>query len=86
MKFQLLGFTVAVIWCSGIDSSDEPAMKCATLIYRGSVAHLKEAFGKLYHEIDARGLTPSGVSREVYLYWEGVDSPNNVIQLRAGLN
>jgi effector-binding domain-containing protein len=71
---------------SGIETSDEPALKCATLVYRGSLAHLKEAFAKLYQEIGARGLTPTDVSREIYLYWEGPDSPNNVIQLQAELN
>jgi effector-binding domain-containing protein len=69
-----------------IESSDEPALKCATLVYRGSLAHLKEAYAKLYQEIGARGLTPTAISREIYLYWEGPDSPNDVIQLQAGLN
>ena len=71
---------------SGVESSEEPGLKCATLIYRGSLAHLKEAFGKLYEEIGTRGLTPLPISREVYLYWEGPDSPNNIIQLQAGVN
>jgi effector-binding domain-containing protein len=82
-EFDLrIGFFVdrAVTAGSSIDSSDEPAMKCATLIYRGSVTHLKEAFGKLYGEIGARGLVPTAVSREIYLYWEGPDSSNNIIQ------
>ena len=70
---------------SGIDSSDEPAMKCATLIYRGPLAHLKEAFGKLYGEVYARGLTPTPINRELYLYWEGADSANNIVQLQVGV-
>lgn len=88
-EFDLrIGFFVdrAVAAGSGIDSSDEPAMQCATLVYRGSVAHLKEAFGKLYGEIGARGLTPTAITREVYLYWEGPNSPNNIIQLQAQIN
>lgn len=71
---------------SGIDSSDEPAMKCATLVYRGSLANMKEAFGKLYGVIGARGLRPTGISRELYLYWEGPSSPNNIVQLQVGVN
>lgn len=70
---------------SGIDSSDEPAMKCATLIYRGSLAHIKEAYGMLYGQIGMRGLTPTPISREVYLYWEGPDSPNNIVQVQVGV-
>jgi hypothetical protein len=50
------------------------------------VAHLKEAFGKLYGEVGARGLVPTADCREIYLYWEGPDSTNNVIQLQAQVN
>jgi hypothetical protein len=28
---------------------------------------------------------PTGESREVYLYWEGFDSPNNIVELQLGL-
>ena len=70
------GFTIAVV----------PAATNATLLYTGNMQGLPPAYGKLYGEITRQGLQPTDVSREVYLYWEGVDSPNNVVQLRAELS
>ena len=46
---------------------------------------LGAAYGKLYGEIARRGLQPTDVSREVYLYWEDQGSDNNVIQIQADL-
>jgi effector-binding domain-containing protein len=70
------GFTLAVV----------PAATNATLLYTGNMQGLPPAYGKLYGEITRQGLQPTDISREVYLYWEGVDSPNNVVQLRAELS
>jgi hypothetical protein len=49
------------------------------------VTQLSAAYGKLYGEIARRGLQPTDVSREVYLYWEGRESDNNLIQIQADL-
>jgi effector-binding domain-containing protein len=59
---------------------------CATVIYAGPVSRIGQAYGKLYGEIGRRGLQPADVSREAYLYWEGRESANNLIQLQAELS
>jgi len=59
---------------------------CATVIYTGPAAQLGQAYGKLYGEIGRHGWQASDVSREVYLYWEGAESVNNVIQVQADLS
>ncbi|MGD0140113.1 MAG: GyrI-like domain-containing protein [Tepidisphaeraceae bacterium] len=59
---------------------------CATVIYAGPVSQIGQAYGKLYGEIGRRGLQPTDVSREVYLYWEDRESANNLIQLQAELS
>jgi DNA gyrase inhibitor GyrI len=59
---------------------------CATVVYTGPAAQLPQAYGKLYGEVVRRGLQPTDVCREVYFYWEGPDSINNVIQLQAELS
>ncbi|MGD0768497.1 MAG: GyrI-like domain-containing protein [Tepidisphaeraceae bacterium] len=59
---------------------------CATVIYAGDISQLGQAWGKLYGEIGRRGLQPTNVCREVYLYWEGRESANNLIQLQAELS
>jgi len=59
---------------------------CATVIYAGDLSQLGHAWGKLYGEIGRRGLQPTDVCREVFLYWEGRESANNLIQLQAELS
>jgi effector-binding domain-containing protein len=63
-----------------------PSPHCATVIFTGPASQLPQAYGKLYGELGRRGLQPTDVSREVYLYWESLDSTNNVIQLQAELS
>jgi predicted transcriptional regulator YdeE len=58
---------------------------CASVVYCGPTSQLPAAYGKLYGEIGRRGLQPTDVSREVYLYWESQDSQNNLIQIQADL-
>jgi predicted transcriptional regulator YdeE len=62
-----------------------PATQCATTLYSGPVQGMQAAFGKVYGEIARRGLQPSDVFREAYLYWEDPDSANNVVQIRVEL-
>jgi effector-binding domain-containing protein len=69
----------------GIQVTTVGPLHCATFIYSGPVSGLGAAYGKLYGEIGRRGLQPTDVSREVYLYWEGQDSENNLVQIQADL-
>jgi effector-binding domain-containing protein len=55
---------------------------CATVLYTGPIAEIGNAYEKLGPAIRAAGLAPTGQSREAYLYWEGPDSANNVVQIQ----
>ena len=59
--------------------------QCATLLYTGLMAQIGQAYGKLFGELGKRGLQATDVTREVYLYWEGMDSENNIVQIQAAL-
>ena len=68
---------------------------CATVIYAGPMDQIGQAYGKLYGEqaygklraeIGRRRLRPTDISREVYLFWEGRESANNIIQVQAELS
>ena len=69
----------------GIQLNKVGPLHCASVLYTGPIAQIAQAYGKLYGELGRRGLQPTDVSREVYLYWEGPDSVNNVIQVQADL-
>jgi effector-binding domain-containing protein len=78
----------------GIEIITVGPSSCATVIYAGPISQIGQAYGKLfgqasgklYGEIGRRGLQPTDVSREVYLYWEGAESANNLIQVQAELS
>jgi len=62
-----------------------PAFKCATILYIGPAPQIGEAWQQLYRSVRDQGLTPTDEERELYLYWEGVDSPNNIVQVQLGV-
>jgi DNA gyrase inhibitor GyrI len=70
----------------GIEQIKIGPLHCATVIYTGAAGQLPKAYEKLYGDIGRRGLQPTDVCREVYFYWEGPDSINNVIQVQADLS
>jgi effector-binding domain-containing protein len=59
--------------------------KCATLLYTGPVDQQGRAYEKLIPALKAAGHTPTGEEREMCLYWEGLDSPNNVFFMQIGI-
>jgi DNA gyrase inhibitor GyrI len=69
----------------GFQLAQVPARTCATLLFSGSAQQLPPAYGKLYGDIEQKGLQPTDVCREVYLYWEGRASVNNILLLEADL-
>jgi effector-binding domain-containing protein len=59
--------------------------KCATILYTGHVDQQGKAYEKLIPALTAAGHIPTGEEREMCLYWEGLDSPNNVFQMQIGI-
>ncbi len=92
MKDMTQPFTLDIGWVVAADSKDVgelkvrklEAFKCATVLFTGPVNHLGNAYGKLIGQMATANLTPGTETREMYLYFEGVDSPNNVVQIQVG--
>jgi len=59
--------------------------RCATILLTGTMQHLGEAYMELFGQLAQAGYQPTGETREVYLYWDGPESANNVIQIQAGI-
>jgi effector-binding domain-containing protein len=59
--------------------------KCATILYTGHVNEQGQAYEKLIPALAAAGHKPTGEEREMCLYWEGIDSPNNVFMMQIGI-
>lgn len=59
--------------------------RAASALYNGSVDTIPMAYGKLVPEMIAAGHVPSEEAREVYLYWEGRESANNVVWIQMGM-
>ncbi len=62
-----------------------PTFKCATILYIGPANRIGDAWQELYRSVRDQRLTPTDEERELYLYWEGVESPNNVVQVQLGV-
>jgi effector-binding domain-containing protein len=62
-----------------------PPFRCASVLYTGSTRNLGEAIGQLEQAMKEQGLESTGEYRELYLYWEDDQSPNNVMLLQWGL-
>jgi len=59
--------------------------QCATILYIGPASRIGDAWQQLYRSVRDQGLTPTDEERELYLYWEAVDSPNNIVQVQLGV-
>ena len=57
--------------------------KCATVLYGGPIASVGKAYEKVYGGL--AGNTPTGETREYYLHFEGIESPNNVEIIAVGV-
>jgi len=60
-------------------------LRAASVIFSGELLDLPQAYQKLYAELFAAGLIPTGETRELYLYWEGPESSNNVVLILAAV-
>ncbi|MDB5320817.1 MAG: hypothetical protein JWN40_2448 [Phycisphaerales bacterium] len=61
------------------------AFHCATILYTGPVDQQGQAYQKLIPALKAAGHTPTGEEREMCLYWEGLESANNVFIMMIGI-
>ncbi len=59
--------------------------KCDTILLSGPLSQIGEAYGKVMQFVSSKKHEPTGESREFYLYWEGPESPNNVVQIQMGV-
>jgi hypothetical protein len=57
--------------------------KCATVLYGGPISSIAQAYEKVFGGLG--GNTPTGETREYYLHFEGVESPNNVQIIAVGI-
>jgi effector-binding domain-containing protein len=58
---------------------------CATVLYSGGMKDIGQAYAKVFSELQQAGLTPTGDSREMHLYFESPDSPNNISLIMIGV-
>ena len=63
---------------------EAPKFKCATAIFQGPLNKMGEAWQSFVGPAMAKG-EPTGESRELYLYFESPQSPNNIVELQLGL-
>jgi effector-binding domain-containing protein len=63
----------------------ENTFRCATVLFSGPISSIPQAYDKLMSAVSAAELKPTMTFREINLFWEGPESPNNVIQIQAGI-
>jgi effector-binding domain-containing protein len=60
-------------------------LRCVSVVYSGGLQHIRSAWGAVGTAVKAKGLRTTPESREVYLYFEDDESPNNVTLLQQGV-
>ena len=86
-------FTLEVGWCVDDKTKEQGELKlrktaeykCATMLYTGPLSNIGKVFEKLIPAIKAAGYEMTGESREMYLWFESPESPNNVVQVQVGI-
>jgi effector-binding domain-containing protein len=62
-----------------------PAFRCASVTYTGPVTTIDKAYDRLIPAVQQAGLITTDETREIYLNWEGPDSPNDQVLVSIGL-
>jgi hypothetical protein len=63
-----------------------PPFRCVSLLYTGPISGLAAAYERLAATAPGgKPAAPAEESRQMMLYWEGEESPNNVLQIMIGL-
>ena len=61
------------------------ALRCASVTYTGPVPTIDKAYDRLIPAVQGAGLITTDETRELYLNWEGPDSPNDQVLVAIGL-
>jgi hypothetical protein len=59
--------------------------RCVSVLYSGARQYIDKTYALLTEHMQQASLTPTHERREAYLYYEGDDSPNNVIHVMFGI-
>jgi effector-binding domain-containing protein len=59
--------------------------KSLVAIFMGSIHQIGRPYDRMYTQLNSDGVAPTDEYREHYLYWEGDESPNNVIMIEIPL-
>lgn len=59
--------------------------RCATVLYSGAMKDIGQAYGKIFSELQQAGLQAAGDSREMHLYFESPESPNNIVLIMVAV-
>jgi hypothetical protein len=62
-----------------------PPYHCAGLLLWGGLAHIVPAYEALHKAINEAGITKTGENQEWTYYFEGVESPNNLMAIYTGI-
>lgn len=87
VRFHLdMGFAVGDDAASSSDNWQvevRPAFECASIMFRGSLYDMAHAHQHLRDQLEEQGFTDAGWQlREVYHYFEGVDSAYNITEIQ----
>jgi effector-binding domain-containing protein len=60
-----------------------PAANCAAVLYAGDMKNIGQAYRPLFEGLTADEKTPTGETRQYFLYFEGDQSMNNIVLVTA---
>jgi rhodanese-related sulfurtransferase/effector-binding domain-containing protein len=60
-------------------------IRCDTILMTGPISSISQAYEKLMPAVFMKQHEPTGEVREAYLYWEGKESANNVLQIQVAV-
>jgi len=80
--FPVAGGTEAV---GNLQVANLDATRSALAVYFGPLSNIGKAYEQLFGDVVALGEMPASERRERYVYWEGPDSPNNIILIEIAL-
>ena len=84
---SILALVSAGPFCGRADSRGFwlAAFRCASVTYTGPVTTIDKAYDRLIPAIQRAGLITTDETRELYLNWEGPDSPTDEVLVAIGL-